>query len=135
MKLLITLLFVCIGFTMHAQDIRMFEASNVNINSRGSKTETTTAEPTKVTVNLETGALTIESPSEEVNTLLNNQSVFDITEQLGKLGTQYSLQLGEHIFAHFYLDMNMIIFTRNDIHPLQWGIQFTEVAQLGSEEG
>jgi len=41
---------------------------------------------------------------------------------MGSIGPQYSLKLDEFIFAHFYMDMQMINFTRNNIHSLEWGI-------------
>ena len=58
--------------------------------------------------------------------------VLHIDKQMGAIGPQYSLQLDEFIFAHFYMDMQMIIFTRNDIHPLEWGIQFLQIEKVGS---
>jgi hypothetical protein len=51
---------------------------------------------------------------------------------MGSIGPQYSLKLDEFIFAHFYMDMQMINFTRNDIHPQEWGIQFLEIQKVGA---
>ena len=51
-----------------------------------------------------------------------------IEKQLGDVTkTQFSLQLEDMMFAHFYLDKNKIILTRSDIHPLKWGIQMHDV--------
>ena len=68
----------------------------------------------------------IETSSPEVKKLLQDKLTFNITKEMGEVGKQFSLHLDEAILAHFYTDMGMIIFTRNDVHPLKWGIQFME---------
>lgn len=92
--------------------------------------ETSTVEPAKITVDLGAGTVTVETGNTDIRELFKEKMVFNIDRQMGDIGPQYSLQLDQFIFAHFYLNMGMIIFTRNDIHPLEWGVQFKEVQKL-----
>ena len=133
MKGIITLVLTLFVLTLHAQDnIHVFKTSKLNVNLKGEKIETSTAEPTVITIDLAGETLTIESSSTEVHELLKEKMTLHIDKQMGAIGPQYSLQLDEFTFAHFYMNMQMIIFTRNDIHPLEWGGQFLEVEKVGS---
>ena len=97
--------------------------------STGQNLETSTPEPSKIIVDIQTGTVTVETSNAEVQDMLGNKTVFNIDQQMGQMRSQYSLKIDEFILAHFYTDMGMIIFTRTDIHPLQWGIQFKEVTK------
>ena len=133
MKGIITLVLTPFVLTLNAQDnIHVFKTSKLNVNLKGEKIETSTAEPTVITIDLAGETLTVESSSTEVHELLKEKMTLHIDKQMGAIGPQYSLQLDEFTFAHFYMNMQMIIFTRNDIHPLEWGIQFLEVEKVGS---
>lgn len=130
MKLFATLfltLIISIGFSQDT--MYRFQTSKVNINKKGEKIETSTVEPAVITVDLEAGVVTVETSNTDIRELLREKMTLTIDKQMGDIGPQYSLQLDEFTFAHFYLNMGMIIFTRNDIHPLEWGIQFLEVQQ------
>ena len=130
MKFLATLMFALFVYSGIAQDsMYRFQASKVNINKQGEKIETSTVEPAIITVDLDAGTVTVETSNMDIRDLLREKMTLTIDRQMGDIGPQYSLQLDEFTFAHFYLNMGMIIFTRNDIHPLEWGIQFLEVQQ------
>ncbi len=132
MKAIATVLLTLFALTLSAQDnVHVFKSSKLNINIKGEKIETSTAEPSIITVDLASNTLTVETSSTEIRELLKEKMVLNIDKQLGAIGPQYSLKLDEFTFAHFYMDMQMIIFTRNDIHPLEWGIQFLEIQKVG----
>lgn len=132
MKTIATILLALFALTLSAQDnVHVFKSSKLNINIKGEKIETSTAEPSIITVDLASNTLTVETSSTEIRELLKEKMVLNIDKQLGAIGPQYSLKLDEFTFAHFYMDMQMIIFTRNDIHPLEWGIQFLEIQKVG----
>ena len=62
--------------------------------------------------------------------LFRNQMTQPITATMGEMGEEFSLTIDKNIFAHFYLDdRKMIMFTRNDIHPLKWGLMLKEVKE------
>ncbi|MEX2596642.1 MAG: hypothetical protein WEC59_06900 [Salibacteraceae bacterium] len=130
MKALITLFFVTTAFLATSQDqVQVFESSKLKLNNQGESIEQSTETPTIITIDLDAKNLNITSPSEEVNKLLKGETNLKIDKQMGQMREQYSLQLNEFILAHFYLDMNVIILTRSDVHPLKWGIQFQETSR------
>ena len=131
MRAIATLFFtMCFLFAGAQDNVYRFQASNVKINKRGEKIETTTVEPAKITVDLANETVTVETSNADIRELFREQMELHIDRQMGEIGPQYSLQLDQFTFAHFYLNMGMIIFTRNDIHPLEWGIQFLEVQKI-----
>lgn len=133
MKVFATVILSIFVLTLGAQDnIHVFKSSKLNVNVKGEKIETSTAEPSVITVDLEASTVTIQTSSTEIHELLKEKMTLRIDKQMGAIGPQYSLKLDEFIFAHFYMDMQMIIFTRTDIHPLEWGIQFLEIEKVGS---
>jgi len=134
MKVLLILFLGLTSLSVCAQDIQAFEATILNVNKKGKKIENTLEEPTTINVNLETSTFIINTTNEDAKELLRNKSVFTIDKQMGELGVQYSLQIEEHIFVHFYLERKMILLTRNDIHPLQWGLQFMDITILDTQE-
>lgn len=126
-----TLLLGLCMFAVSAQNnIYRFEATKVNLNNKGEKIQTSTAKPSVITVNLADQTVTVETTSSEITELLRGQMGRKIEKQLGDISNQYSFLLEGNIFAHFYLDRLMIIFTRNDVHPLEWGIQFMEIQKV-----
>ena len=128
MKAIATIFIALFSLTVCAQDnVYRFQATKVNMNKQGEKIQTSTVEPTLITVDLASETVTLETTSPEIRELLRDQMTLHIDRKMGEIGPQYSLQLDEFIFAHFYIDMGMIMFTRNDIHPREWGIQFVEV--------
>ncbi len=132
MKVFATVILSLFILSLSAQDnIHVFKSSNLNVNLKGEKIETNTAEPSTITVDLGASTATIQTSSTEIHELLRGKMVLNIDKQMGAIGPQDSLQLDEFIFAHFYMDMQMIIFTRNDIHPLEWGLQFLEIEKVG----
>ncbi|MEZ4721510.1 MAG: hypothetical protein R2813_06485 [Flavobacteriales bacterium] len=129
MRIVVSVFLLLISFSGFSQDVRKFQSTNINVNNRGENTKKETPDPTFITVNLETGTLLIETKSPEITTLFEGQMGMTISQTMGELGDQFSLTLGEHIFAHFYVDDRaMILFTRNDLHPMRWGLMLTEVA-------
>ena len=133
MKIFTTVILSIFVLTLSAQDnIHVFKSSKLNVNVRGEKIETSTTEPSVITVDLVASTVTIQTSSTEIHELLKEKMTLHIDKQMGSIGPQYSLKLDEFIFAHFYMDMQMINFTRNDIHPLEWGIQFLEIQKVGA---
>jgi hypothetical protein len=133
MKVFTTVILSIFVLTLSAQDnIHVFKSSKLNVNIKGEKIETSTAEPSVITVDLGASTVTIETSSTEIHELLKEKMTLHIDKQMGAIGPQYSLKLDEFIFAHFYMDMQMIIFTRADIHPLESGIQFLEIEKVGA---
>lgn len=131
MKAAMTLLLGLFVFAVSAQNnIYRFEATKVNLNNKGEKIQTSTTKPSVITVNLADQTVTVETTSPEITELLRGQMGRKIEKQLGDISNQYSFLLEGNIFAHFYLDRLMIIFTRNDVHPLEWGIQFMEIQKV-----
>jgi len=133
MKIFTTVILSIFVLTLSAQDnIHVFKSSKLNVNVRGEKIETSTTEPSVIPVDLEASTVTIQTSSTEIHELLKEKMTLHIDKQMGSIGPQYSLKLDEFIFAHFYMDMQMINFTRNNIHPLEWGIQFLEIQKVGA---
>jgi len=133
MKIFTTVILSIFVLTLSAQDnIHVFKSSKLNVNVRGEKIETSTTEPSVIPVDLEASTVTIQPSSTEIHELLKEKMTLHIDKQMGSIGPQYSLKLDEFIFAHFYMDMQMINFTRNNIHPLEWGIQFLEIQKVGA---
>lgn len=132
MKTMLTVLSLMLCLSVYAQDnVYRFQATNMKLNVKGEPIETSTSEPTVITVNLAEKTLMIETTSSEVTDLMKGQMSRPITNQMGDIGPQYSLEVDNNIFAHFYLDgRQMIMLTRNDIHPLEWGMMFKEVEQV-----
>lgn len=127
MKLLWTVAFSLILLACAAQETQYaFKATSFKVNNKGQKISSSTATPSIIRVNTEAGTISIETQSPEIRELLNNDMEFSINKQMGKIGTQYSYQVDDFVLVHFYMDRRMIIFTRNDAHPLDWGIQFLE---------
>jgi len=131
MKVLASFILSLCMLTLSAQDsVHRFQTSQVNINKKGEKIETSTVEPCTITVDLAASTVTVETGNVDIRELFREKMVLNIDRQMGDIGPQYSLQLDQFIFAHFYLNMGMIIFTRNDIHPLEWGVQFLEIQKM-----
>lgn len=114
-----------------AQDTTMvFRSSNVNLNLRGENTQKMLEDPITIKVDLANKMLTVETTMPEVKELFRNQMSQPITQTMGELGDEFSLTIDKNIFAHFYLDdRKLVMFTRNDIHPLKWGIMLKEVKE------
>lgn len=107
--------------------MRKYQSSAINLNLKGQNTRQST--PVTVTLNFETGTLLIETTSPQITELFEGQMAQSISETKGEMGDEFSLMLGEHVFAHFYLDDRaMIMFTRNDVHPMTWGLMLTQVS-------
>ena len=131
MKVLASFILSLCMLTLSAQDsVHRFQTSQVNINKKGEKIETSTVEPCTITVDLAASTVTVETGNVDIRELFREKMVLNIDRQMGDIGPQYSRQLDQFIFAHFYLNMGMIIFTRNDIHPLEWGVQFLEIQKM-----
>lgn len=121
--------------TSFAQDPTMvFQSSNVNLNLRGTKTGKVLDETVTIRVDLQNNTISIESATPEIKELFRNKMTLPIDSTMGELGDEFSLTLSKKTFAHFYLDDRKLIFlTRNDVHPLKWGLMLKEVARI--EEG
>ena len=106
----------------------VFKSSNVDLNIQGKNTKKTLPSPMVVTVDLAAMTMTIKSDLPEVKELFRNKLTQPVDSTMGELGDEFSLTIDKNIFAHFYLDdRKMILFTRNDIHPLKWGMMLKEV--------
>ncbi|GEM_PF-365870 len=131
MKYVIVIIALVASLAGFAQDTTMvFRSSNVNLNLRGENTQKQLDDPITIRVDLENKTLTIESTMPEIKELFRNQMTQPITQTMGELGDEFSLTIDKNIFAHFYLDdRKLVMFTRNDIHPLKWGIMLKEVKE------
>lgn len=130
MKLFASIVALFITLSLSAQDTKMvFQSSNLEMNKQGEKIQANNpGEVTTLTIDLKTNVLTIESTNTTLIELMRKDLDRKIEKQLGDVTkTQFSLQLEDMMFAHFYLDKNKIILTRSDIHPLKWGIQMHDV--------
>lgn len=135
MKYAIVIVALILSASCFAQDTTMvFQSSNVNLNLRGTKTEKVLDEPVIIRVNLQNNTVTIESTMPEIKELFRNKMTQPIDSTMGELGDEFSLTISKNTFAHFYLDdRKLIFFTRNDIHPLKWGLMLKEVARMEEE--
>ena len=130
MKLFASIVALFITLSLCAQDTKMvFQSSNLEVNKKGDKVQANNPEAvTTITVDLKTNVLTIQTTNADIIELMRKDLDRKIEKQLGDVTkTQFSLQLEDMMFAHFYLDKNKIILTRSDIHPLKWGIQMRDI--------
>lgn len=135
MKYAILIVALITSLNAVSQDTMMvFQSSNVNLNLQGKKTEKVLDEPITIRVDLEANTLTIESTMPEIKELFRNKMTQPIDSTMGKMGDEFSLTIDKNTFAHFYLDdRKLIFFTRNDIHPLKWGLMLKEVTRIEEE--
>ncbi len=135
MKYAILIVALITSLNAVSQDtIMVFQSSNVNLNLQGKKTEKVLDEPISIRVDLEANTLTIESTMPEIKELFRNKMTQPIDSTMGKMGDEFSLTIDKNTFAHFYLDdRKLIFFTRNDIHPLKWGLMLKEVTRIEEE--
>jgi hypothetical protein len=135
MKYAILIVALITSLNAVSQDtIMVFQSSNVNVNLQGKKTEKVLDEPITIRVDLEANTLTIESTMPEIKELFRNKMTQPIDSTMGKMGDEFSLTIDKNTFAHFYLDdRKLIFFTRNDIHPLKWGLMLKEVTRIEEE--
>lgn len=131
MRFLSTLILVCLSFWAQAQANGSFESSVVNLNIKGERISKSPEQPVRITVNLDQMTCTIESDLPEIRTLMNNQMTRKIEKTMGDNDRQFSLRLETNTFVHFYLDeRKLIMITRDDVHPMQWGMMFKSVQLL-----
>jgi len=133
MKKLVILLIAGIltsAMTMAQSDKYTFSSPKVMISKKGERKETTTEKPTVIVVDHAANVLEVETGNAEIKSLLKNKLTWKIEETMGEVSVEYSVRIDEFTFVHFLLEPGMIIFTRNDIHPLQWGLHFSEVTQV-----
>jgi hypothetical protein len=132
MKYVILIVALIVSASSIAQEtIMVFQSSNVNLNVRGSKTEKILDQPVIIRVDLQNNTMTLESTMPEIKELFRNKMTQPIDSKMDELGEEFSLTIGAHTFAHFYLDdRKLIFFTRNDIHPLKWGLMLKEVVRI-----
>ena len=130
MKSFFLFLFLSIGAAGFAQDTVMkFQSSTVNLNLRGENSKTNEPSPVIVTVDMKSKQLTINTENAKIKELFRDKMTQPITQVMGEVGEEFSLTIDQNIFAHFYLDdRNMIMFTRNDIHPMKWGLMLNDVS-------
>lgn len=135
MKYAILIVALITSLNAVSQDtIMVFQSSNVNLNLQGKKTEKVLDEPVTIRVDLEANTMTIQSTMPEIKELFRNKMTQPIDSTMGKMGDEFSLTIDKNTFAHFYLDdRKLIFFTRNDIHPLKWGLMLKEVTRIEEE--
>lgn len=103
----------------------------MNLNVKGERIQSAGENPTLISYDTGDMLLRIETDSPDIKELMENRLTRKIEEKLGDLDNQFSLRLEGNMFVHFYLDSRkMIVFTRNDAHPLQWGMMFKEVEEV-----
>jgi hypothetical protein len=130
MKSILLFLLLSLGAASFAQDTVMkFQSSTVNLNPRGENTKTSEVSPVIVTVDMQSKQWTIKTDNVKIKELFRDKMTQPITQVMGEVGEEFSLTIDQNIFAHFYLDdRNMIMFTRNDIHPMRWGLMLNDVS-------
>lgn len=128
MKFIATLAALFLSITLFAQTMT-FESSNLELQKRNDKSFSN--DPAKVTqlkIDLDKMMMTIVTTNADYLELMRKDLDRKILEVLGDpTSKQFSVQLEDMMFAHFFLDMDKIILTRSDIHPLKWGIQMREI--------
>ena len=124
MRILLALAVLLMSFSGFAQDkIKKLEGSKIRLNYYGDNVETSTDEPVLIVVDRDAETVTIKSGRQDINKLFKGQMVRKLQSQMGDEGTKYSYQLDDNIMMHVHADLKMILFTRSDIHPLEWGLQ------------
>lgn len=103
-----------------------FESSKMNLNVRGERIQRSAA--TSLSYDLDAKTFSITSTEPEIVELMRGQMSRKIESQMGESPTQFSLRIESNTFVHFYLDQRaMIVITRDDVHPMQWGMMFKDV--------
>ena len=86
MKVFATVILSLFILSLSAQDnIHVFKSSNLNVNLKGEKIETNTAEPSTITVDLGASTATIQTSSTEIHELLRGKMVLNIDKQMGRI--------------------------------------------------
>ena len=79
MKVFTTVILSIFVLTLSAQDnIHVFKSSKLNVNVRGEKIETSTKEPSVITVDLVASTVTIQTSSTEIHELLKEKMTLHI---------------------------------------------------------
>jgi hypothetical protein len=79
MKVFTTVILSIFVLTLSAQDnIHVFKSSKLNVNVRGEKIETSTTEPSVITVDLVASTVTIQTSSTEIHELLKEKMTLHI---------------------------------------------------------
>lgn len=128
----VILLIVSLLFTLSisAQDRNKLVINSISleINRRGEHIKKTAETVNTVTIDLAAQTFTINSDDKIIKELMRNKMTRKITKQMGDISkSQFSLELEDKTFVHFFLEKDKIIVTRSDIHPLKWGIQFRDI--------
>jgi len=128
----VILLIVSLLFTLSisAQDRNklVINSTSLEINQRGEHIKKTAETVNTVTIDLAAQTFTINSDDKTIKELMRNKMTRKITKQMGDISkSQFSLELEDKTFVHFFLEKDKIIMTRSDIHPLKWGIQFRDI--------
>lgn len=132
MKFLLSIAALFLTISLNAQDkVMVFQSSNLEMNKRGEKiTANNPDEVTTLTIDLNKNLMTIKTNNPDIIELMRKDMDRKIIKHLGDSSKeQFSFQLEDMMFVHFFLDKDKIILTRSDIHPLKWGIQLREVIQ------
>lgn len=131
MKYILMSFFLCLAALAHSQEtghkqdsVYVFEATTVVLSSKGERRGMDLMDPHTITLDIAGGKMTINSTSPEVKALMKDKMERPIQEVMGELSNTFSLRLDDHTMVHVYIDNNMVILTRDDIHPLDWGIQY-----------
>lgn len=128
MKFFATLAALFFSFTLFAQTMT-FESTNLELQKRTDKSFSN--DPAKVTqlkLDLDKMMMTIVTTNPDFLELMRKDLDRKILKVLGDpTSEQFSVQLEDMMFAHFFLDKDKIILTRSDIHPLKWGVQMREI--------
>jgi len=136
MKHLVLVLSLIISAGAWAQDtIMVFTSTEMDINLQGKNTKKSLPNPITITVDLGANTINVNTDEPQVKELFRNKMTQPIESTMGELGDEFSLGVAANTFAHFYLDdRRMILFTRNDIHPLKWGLMLKDVKFVGTED-
>lgn len=132
MKSVLNIIVFLLTFAMHAQSqVMVFQSSNIELNKKGEKVLANNPnEITTLTIDLTKKLMTIETNNPDIIELMRKDMDRKVIKNLGDSSKeQFSLQLEDMMFVHFFLDKDKIILTRSDIHPLKWGIQLRDVIQ------
>jgi hypothetical protein len=130
MKLIATITALFLSFSLFAQTGTMeFESTNLEMNKKFDKVGADDPNlVSSVKIDFDKMMMIISTTNPDYIELMRKDLDRKIIKVLGDPSSeQFSLELEDMMFAHFYLDNNRIFLTRSDIHPLKWGVQMRQI--------
>lgn len=131
MKTILTALALMVALSMTAQEkVMRFQGNKILLNSWGESKQLNTVKPVMVIVNYDAKTITIDTDDADIKKLFKNKMVRELKSEMGEFGIKYSLEMDDMTFMHVHNDTGIILFTRSDIHPKEWGLQIQEFEKV-----